>query len=173
MRTPEYYKRRSKLICLALFIGILVCCIPVVMYVKHQNQHIVETIGVFDDKERLLNHDMVDGSYDFGEDVAFKFSRYGACEEVFEAEKRRVKQQLLDLDKILRYHISASVDPNDPTVIQHNAWVVEENLVKNQDDDDFRVYYFSTFQFCATYKANKDMYNNDIRDLYRAEKVQK
>lgn len=170
MRTHGYYKRRNILIGLALFLGILIGCIPIGIYVNHQNEHIVKTVGVFDDINRLLNHDMVEGSYDFGEDVAFKFSRYGACEEIFEPEKRRVRQQLLNLDKILRYHISASVDPNDPTVLHHNMWVVEENLVKNQDNDDFRVYYFSTFQFCITYKANKDVYNNDIRDLYRTEK---
>ena len=173
MRTPEYYKRRSKLICLALFIGILICCIPVVMYVKHQNQHIVETIGVFDDKERLLKHNLLEGSYDFGEDVSYKFSRYSACEEVFEFEKRYVKQQLLNLDKLLRYHIVASSDPEDPAVIQHNMWVVDENLVKYQNDDEFRVYYFSTEKLCRTYKANKDSYNADIREIYRSEEVQK
>ena len=132
-------------------------------YLYYGNQKIVKTAGIFNDKTRLINHNLLEMSGDFGEEVATKLVD-GRCEDVNVPEKKRVLKELLDMDKILKYQIviTAFADYSN-----HNMWVIDENLKKHENDSDFTKYYFSSNMFCETYKNNKDRYNTNIKDIYR------
>lgn len=139
---------------------VIVCAIIGSMY-WYQNQKIITSKGVMYDKNKLLMHDLLDGEEPFGEEtVAFKFGN-GYCAEVSRNEVSKVKEQLLNGEKILD-----AIDARSNVFSgNHVIWYVNKNLVTEEKDSDFTTRYFSTELVCKDYMTRKDVYHNSYKSL--------
>ena len=126
------------------------------------HNYIIKNFPKLEGQEQILKHDVLVGAIPFGNEVQSKLVN-GVCSYVSEPEKKAVIEDLLKNRKVIQWHMVIN-RYNDST--NHNGYIINKNLVKDQNDPDFVSMYFTSTYFCEAYKTNTDRYLNTIKNRY-------
>ena len=127
-------------------------------YLYLDNQKIIKTNGIFNDKSLILKHGIYRNEIEFSEgSIVAKFVN-GSCTKIDKLEVLDVKNEILDNKKILDAVTSVyGVFKRDTPLW---AWYVNKNLVKEKDSADFTTVYFSDLDLCESFGTQKERFKN-------------
>ena len=141
-------------------------------YLYLDNQKIVKTNGVFDNKKLLLKHDIYNNEPEFSESIVVAKLLNGNCVGVNSTEALLVKQDILANRKILDAVDSMKNRFEDNKYLW--IWYVNKNLEKEKNSENFTTVYFSDFDICNSFIRDRNYYQSgyleakkDQRDRYR------
>lgn len=127
-------------------------------YLYLDNQKIVKTNGVFDNKKLLLKHDIYNNEPEFSESIVVAKLLNGNCVGVNSTEALLVKQDILANRKIL----DAVDSMKNRFEVNKYLWIwyVNKNLEKEKNSENFTTVYFSDFDICNSFIRDRNYYQS-------------
>lgn len=137
-------------------------------YLYLDNQKIVKTNGVYDDKSLMLKNGIWENEPEFSENIVVAKLLNNKCVEVNTTETLIIKQDILANRKILDAVIGMVNRFKNNELIW--AWYINKNLEKERNSDNFTTIYFSDFTLCEAFSADRSSYQKRYQDAKNSQK---